>query len=107
MYGSLSFKPLPDQAYWPSYDGPRILPDKERLRGRGRPKVNRIRNEMDDLIEHQPPQACSKCGQQEADVEVELNQLGDAILPGSPVLEELLHDVPGSVGILGCPLLLL
>ncbi|KAG5512739.1 hypothetical protein RHGRI_038847 [Rhododendron griersonianum] len=64
MYGSLSFKPLPDQAYWPSYDGPRILPDKERLRGRGRPKVNRIRNEMDDLIEHQPPQTCSKCGQQ-------------------------------------------
>ncbi|KAG5531987.1 hypothetical protein RHGRI_026564 [Rhododendron griersonianum] len=38
--------------------------DKERLRGRGRPKVNRIRNEMDDLIEHQPPQTCSKCGQQ-------------------------------------------
>ncbi|KAG5531798.1 hypothetical protein RHGRI_026422 [Rhododendron griersonianum] len=64
MYGSLSFKPLPDQAYWPPYDGPRILPDKERLRGRGRPKVNRIRNEMDDLIEHLPPQTCSKCGQQ-------------------------------------------
>ncbi|XP_058191500.1 alcohol acyltransferase 1-like [Rhododendron vialii] len=43
----------------------------------------------------------------EADAEVELNQLGDAILPGCPVLEELLHDVPGSDGILGCPLLLL
>ncbi|KAF7126664.1 hypothetical protein RHSIM_Rhsim11G0039900 [Rhododendron simsii] len=43
----------------------------------------------------------------EADAEVELNRLGDAILPGSPVLEELLHDVPGSDGILGCPLLLL
>ncbi|KAE9445020.1 hypothetical protein C3L33_23081, partial [Rhododendron williamsianum] len=43
----------------------------------------------------------------EADAEVELNQLGDAILPRSPVLEELLHDVPGSDGILGCPLLLL
>ncbi|XP_058191303.1 alcohol acyltransferase 1-like [Rhododendron vialii] len=43
----------------------------------------------------------------EADAEVELSQLGDAILPGCPVLEELLHDVPGSDGILGCPLLLL
>ncbi|KAE9446296.1 hypothetical protein C3L33_21806, partial [Rhododendron williamsianum] len=43
----------------------------------------------------------------EADAEVELNRLGDAILPGSPVLEELLHGVPGSDGILGCPLLLL
>ncbi|KAG5524485.1 hypothetical protein RHGRI_031222 [Rhododendron griersonianum] len=43
----------------------------------------------------------------EADAEVELNRLGDAILPGSPVLKELLHDVPGSDGILGCPLLLL
>ncbi|KAF7112496.1 hypothetical protein RHSIM_RhsimUnG0223200 [Rhododendron simsii] len=43
----------------------------------------------------------------EADAEVELNQLGDAILPGCPVLKELLHDVPGSDGILGCPLLLL
>ncbi|KAE9445021.1 hypothetical protein C3L33_23082, partial [Rhododendron williamsianum] len=41
----------------------------------------------------------------EADAEVELNQLGDAILPGCPMLEELLHDVPGSEGILGCPLL--
>ncbi|KAG5524580.1 hypothetical protein RHGRI_031298 [Rhododendron griersonianum] len=29
----------------------------------------------------------------EADAEVEFNQLGDAILPGSPMLEELLHDV--------------
>ncbi|KAG5524582.1 hypothetical protein RHGRI_031300 [Rhododendron griersonianum] len=40
----------------------------------------------------------------EADAEVELIQLGDAILTGSPMMEELLHDVPG---ILGCPLLLL
>ncbi|KAH7835151.1 hypothetical protein Vadar_023365 [Vaccinium darrowii] len=42
----------------------------------------------------------------EADAEVELDQLGDTILPGCPYMEELLHHVPGSDGILGCPLLL-
>ncbi|KAG5540576.1 hypothetical protein RHGRI_020706 [Rhododendron griersonianum] len=57
-------EPSSQEAYWPSYDGPRILPDKEHLRGQGRPKVNLIRNEMDDLIEYQSPQTCSKCGQQ-------------------------------------------
>ncbi|KAI8530871.1 hypothetical protein RHMOL_Rhmol11G0093300 [Rhododendron molle] len=43
----------------------------------------------------------------EADAEVELNRLGDVILPESPMMKELLHDVPGSDGILGCPLLLI
>ncbi|KAH7842307.1 hypothetical protein Vadar_003834 [Vaccinium darrowii] len=40
MYGSLTFKPLPDVPYWPPNDGVRVLPPTERLRGRGRPKVN-------------------------------------------------------------------
>ncbi|CAH2062702.1 unnamed protein product [Thlaspi arvense] len=41
----------------------------------------------------------------EADADVELRLLG--VEPGSPYLAELLHDVPGSSGILGCPLLLI
>ncbi|KAH7849868.1 hypothetical protein Vadar_024173 [Vaccinium darrowii] len=45
MYGSLTFKPLPDVPYWPPYNGPRVLLDTERLRGRGRPRVNRLRTE--------------------------------------------------------------
>ncbi|THG20514.1 methanol O-anthraniloyltransferase-like [Camellia sinensis] len=43
----------------------------------------------------------------EADANVELDWLGDTIGPGCPYLEELLYDVPGSDGIVGCPLLLI
>lgn len=40
----------------------------------------------------------------EADANVTLEQLGDAIVPPSPFLEEFLCDAPASDGILGCPL---
>ncbi|THG04825.1 hypothetical protein TEA_010439 [Camellia sinensis var. sinensis] len=43
----------------------------------------------------------------EADANVELDRLGDTVGPGCPYLEELLYDVPGSDGIVGCPLLLI
>ncbi|CAK7333787.1 unnamed protein product [Dovyalis caffra] len=43
----------------------------------------------------------------EADAEVTLKQLGDALPPPSFWLEELLFDVPGSSGMLDCPLLLI
>ncbi|XP_042475861.1 benzyl alcohol O-benzoyltransferase-like [Macadamia integrifolia] len=43
----------------------------------------------------------------EADADVSLDQFGDALQPPFPCLEELLYDVPGSDGILGCPLLLI
>ncbi|KAL7187859.1 hypothetical protein ACSBR1_037833 [Camellia fascicularis] len=43
----------------------------------------------------------------EADANVELDWLGDTVGPGCPYLEELLYDVPGSDGIIGCPLLLI
>ncbi|GMQ03788.1 hypothetical protein CsSME_00049448 [Camellia sinensis var. sinensis] len=43
----------------------------------------------------------------EADANVEIDWLGDAVRPGCPYLEELLYDVPGSDGIVGCPLLLI
>ncbi|XP_057966522.1 benzyl alcohol O-benzoyltransferase-like [Malania oleifera] len=43
----------------------------------------------------------------EADSDVTLDELGDAILPPCPNLEELLYNVPGFNGIVGCPLLLI
>lgn len=43
----------------------------------------------------------------EADADVRLEQLGDALHPPIPYLDELLHDVPGSSGILHCPLMLM
>jgi len=43
----------------------------------------------------------------EADADVTLEQLGDPLQPPFPCLEELLFDVPGSSGVLNCPLLLI
>ncbi|XP_058217303.1 uncharacterized protein LOC131328371 [Rhododendron vialii] len=67
IYSSETFVPLHDKSYWPPYNGPIIHPDEERLRGRGRPQVNRFRNEMDmmdDWLEAQPShkQSCTLCG---------------------------------------------
>lgn len=41
----------------------------------------------------------------EGDADVTLEQFGDALEPPFPCFEELLFDVPGSSGILDCPLL--
>ncbi|GLU05244.1 hypothetical protein SLE2022_223550 [Rubroshorea leprosula] len=43
----------------------------------------------------------------EADADITLDQLGHAILPPFPFIEELLFDVSGSSNIVGCPLLLI
>lgn len=43
----------------------------------------------------------------EADADVTLEQLGDPIHPPIPRIDELLYNVPGSEGILHCPLLLI
>ncbi|KAI4345015.1 hypothetical protein L6164_012185 [Bauhinia variegata] len=43
----------------------------------------------------------------EADADVTLDQFGDSLQPPFPCLEELLYDVPGSGGIIDCPLLLI
>lgn len=43
----------------------------------------------------------------EADADVTLRQFGDALQPPFPCLEELLYNVPGSDGVLNCPLLLI
>ncbi|KAF5735288.1 transferase family protein [Tripterygium wilfordii] len=42
----------------------------------------------------------------EGDVDVSLDEFGDALHPPFPCLEELLFYVPGSSGILNCPLIL-
>ncbi|OVA18375.1 Transferase [Macleaya cordata] len=43
----------------------------------------------------------------EADADVCLDHFGDALQPPFPCLEELIFDVPGSGGVLNCPLLLI
>ena len=43
----------------------------------------------------------------EADADVTLEQFGDSLQPPFPCWEELLFDVPGSGGILNCPLMLI
>ncbi|KAG6514934.1 benzyl alcohol O-benzoyltransferase-like [Zingiber officinale] len=43
----------------------------------------------------------------EADADVRLDQFGDALQPPFPGLEELIWNVPGSDGVLHCPLLLI
>lgn len=43
----------------------------------------------------------------EANAKITLDELGDAILPPCPFLDEFLFNVPGSDGILGSPLLLI
>ncbi|KAJ8762720.1 hypothetical protein K2173_012212 [Erythroxylum novogranatense] len=43
----------------------------------------------------------------EADADVTLQEFGDVLHPPFPGLEELLFDVPGSSGVLNCPLLLI
>ncbi|KAL3564779.1 hypothetical protein D5086_032825 [Populus alba] len=43
----------------------------------------------------------------EADGDVTLEQFGDVLYPPIPSLEELLFDVPGSGGMINCPLLLI
>ncbi|XVF30603.1 hypothetical protein REPUB_Repub16aG0072600 [Reevesia pubescens] len=43
----------------------------------------------------------------EADADVTLEQFGDALQPPFPCFDELLYTVPGSEGMLNCPLLLI
>ncbi|KAK8532192.1 hypothetical protein V6N13_131527 [Hibiscus sabdariffa] len=43
----------------------------------------------------------------EAEADATLEEFGDAICPPFPCFEELLYDVPGSNGLVNCPLLLI
>lgn len=41
------FEPIPDQSCWPEPSGQKVVPDVSYVRGVGRPRSSRIRNEMD------------------------------------------------------------
>ena len=56
------FSPLQNRDYWPPYNGPTMIPPDGTLRGVGKPKSSRFRNEMDDRISVQH-KLCSKCRQ--------------------------------------------
>ncbi|XP_021725272.1 uncharacterized protein LOC110692542 [Chenopodium quinoa] len=59
------FWPIPCEttwAQWAQYVGIKLIPDGTMIRGKGRPKSKRIRNEMDDS--NRPPTKCSRCHQQ-------------------------------------------
>lgn len=43
----------------------------------------------------------------EADADVTLDDFGDELYPPFPCMGELLYDVPGTAGVIGCPLLLI
>jgi len=43
----------------------------------------------------------------EANTKIRLAQYGDRLATPHPWLKKLLHDVPGSEGIIGCPFLLI
>ena len=57
---SLSFQPIGSEQGIPLVAGPKIIPDQSKLRGKGRPKSTRIRNEMDE-VEVQPSSSRSRC----------------------------------------------
>ncbi|XP_021724760.1 uncharacterized protein LOC110692084 [Chenopodium quinoa] len=54
--------PIPCETTWEQYVGPKIIADSSMVRGRGRPRSKRIRNEMDET--NRPPTRCSRCHQQ-------------------------------------------
>ena len=56
------FNPIPCETTWSEYNGPKLIPDEEKIRGLGRPKSKRIRNEMDE--NNRPQSKCSKCHQE-------------------------------------------
>uniref|UniRef100_A0A7N0TCK7 Benzyl alcohol O-benzoyltransferase n=1 Tax=Kalanchoe fedtschenkoi TaxID=63787 RepID=A0A7N0TCK7_KALFE len=91
--------------------------------GRGRDPVGVIREAIGKALVHYYPFAgrlrevgsgrklavdCTGEGVMfiEADADVTVDEFGDVLQPPFPGLDELLFDVPGSGGILGCPLLL-
>ncbi|KAL0285750.1 UNVERIFIED_CONTAM: Benzyl alcohol O-benzoyltransferase [Sesamum angustifolium] len=73
------------------------------------PQAGRTRIQMREMAGRKLVVECTGEGVLfiEADADVRLQQFGDAIHPPFPGLEELLYDVPGSDGVVNCPLLLI
>ncbi|KAK4283766.1 hypothetical protein QN277_000686 [Acacia crassicarpa] len=58
---SSSFQPIGSELGIPPTSDPKLIPDKWKLRGKGRPRASRIRNEMDE-VEVQPSSSRLRCG---------------------------------------------
>jgi len=56
------FFPIPCETTWGDYRGPTVIPDDSMIRGMGRPKSKRIRNEMDEAT--RPLSKCGHCHQE-------------------------------------------
>ncbi|XP_021760646.1 uncharacterized protein LOC110725484 [Chenopodium quinoa] len=56
------FWPIPCETTWRENGGPKLIPDNSMVRGQGRPKSRRIRNEMDET--NRPASKCGLCHQQ-------------------------------------------
>ncbi|GFZ08601.1 hypothetical protein Acr_20g0004090 [Actinidia rufa] len=86
------------EGFW--FPVPVIMFYKRKLSMEGEDPVKVIREALVEALVFYYPFA----GRLIEDADIELNQLiGDTIDPGT-YLDELLHDVPGSEGIVGCPL---
>ena len=58
-----TFHAIPDKFYWPTYNGPTLIPDENMRRNiKGRPKSTHIHNEMDARDGGHKPLACGLCG---------------------------------------------
>ncbi|XP_025679685.1 uncharacterized protein [Arachis hypogaea] len=59
----MGFRPPIPEGFWPSYDGPTVIPDPNKRRAReGRPRSTRIRTNMDEADPNRPKR-CGLCRQ--------------------------------------------
>ena len=58
------FRMVPDSIHWNEPDFPILYPNVKLRREKGRPRTTRLRNEMDERVEHQPRLLCSLCRQE-------------------------------------------
>ena len=53
------FRMIQDSVHWNEPDFPVLYPNVKLRREKGRPRITRLRNEMDEGAEHQPRPLCS------------------------------------------------
>ncbi|XP_030942143.1 uncharacterized protein LOC115967226 [Quercus lobata] len=58
------FRMVPDSVHWSEPNFPVLYPNVKLRREKGRPRITRFRNEMDEGAEHQPRPLCSFCRQE-------------------------------------------
>ena len=60
---SNEFQPIGDMVNWPNPSGPTLVPNPSMMRGQGRPRTSRIRNEMDWMEGRDEQLRCGLCRQ--------------------------------------------